>query len=76
MATLHALTPQAASKSPADLLAEARRAYREKQAAKSTLSRLRTYRGQTPGMRHDASMALQRLDSANATLDRILGGAA
>ena len=76
IAAITALPRPAASASAADQLAEARHAYREKKAAEFTLSRLRTYRGQTRGMRHDADKALRRLNDADATLDRILGGAA
>lgn len=76
IAAITALPRPAASASAADQLAEARRAYRQKEFAKATLSRLRGYGRQTHGMRYDADKALRQLSEAKATLDRILGGAA
>jgi hypothetical protein len=58
------------------LLADARRAFRDKARAEGTLARLRTYRHHTPGMKSDADRALRLLRESNETLDRVLGGAA
>jgi len=58
------------------LLAEARRAYRNRASAKRKLDHLRTYRGQTAGMRYEADQALRTLRESEETLDRVLGGGA
>jgi len=58
------------------LLAEARRAYRNKASAENTLARLRTYRHHSAGMKSDADRALRLLRESKETLQRVLGGAA
>lgn len=58
-----------------DQLAEARAAWRAKQAAESKLAHLRRYAGQSPAMKDEAAKACARLHQAEATLQRVLGGA-
>lgn len=58
------------------LLADARKAWRDKATAESQLARLRGYRGrQTPGMRDDMDRWSRLLTESDATLRRVLGGA-
>lgn len=58
------------------LLADARKAWRDKAAAESQLARLRGYRGRpTPGMRDDMDRWARLLTESDATLRRVLGGA-
>lgn len=57
------------------LLAEARDAWRSRICALATLSRLKSYRGLSEGMKYDAAKATEQLARANETLNRILGSA-
>lgn len=57
-----------------DLLHEARKAWRERNAASLELSRLRKYARETPGMKHDRAKWERQQHEADATLRRILGG--
>lgn len=58
------------------LLADARKAWRDKATAESQLARLRGYRGRpTPGMRDDIDRWSRLLTESDATLRRVLGGA-
>ena len=70
-----ASTAQAPDHSAA-LLAEARAAWRCKRDEESNLKRLSKYKKQRPGMKHDRAQSESKLIRANATLQRVLGGAA
>lgn len=60
-----------------DLLAAARKAWRDKATAESQLARLRSYRGRpTPGMKDDSNRWARLLSESDATLRRVLGGGA
>lgn len=59
----------------AELLTHAREAWRLKKSAESQLSRLRKYRRQTTAMKRDGTRYAETIETANRTLDRVLGGA-
>lgn len=66
-----------AEPSAAGQLIEVRKAFRDKATAESQLARLRGYRGRpTPGMRDDIDRWARLLTEADATIRRVLGGAA
>jgi len=66
----------AAPQTAEQLLADARRAYRDKASAESKLAHLRTYRHHSAAMKYEADCALRLLRESKETLQRVLGGAA
>lgn len=67
---------QDADAAAAEQLQAARKAWADKARAESELSRLRRFRGMTPGMKADQARHQSVLFQAEATLRRVLGGAA
>ena len=57
----------------AELLAKARKAWADKNAAQRQINRLARYKRMTSAMGDDYSRATKRLAEADATLQRILG---
>lgn len=57
---------------PAEVLAQARRAWRAKHDAEDNLKRLRNYKRMNAGMKHDQRVSAEQLAEAEKTLSRIL----
>lgn len=75
-AVAESIRTAAAAPSAEQQLAELREAWRTKLRSESTLARLRTYSHRTAGMKADADRAVRQLMEADATIKRVLGGAA
>lgn len=68
--------PIEAALDDAELLEQARKAWRDKGRAEGELKRLRNYRGRpSAGMRDDIQRWAELATKSDATLRRILGGA-
>lgn len=57
------------------ILRELKEAYRAKRAAEVTLERLRKYKHLSASMKYDRERAHERVDLADKTMHRLLGGA-
>lgn len=58
---------------PADLLDQARKAWKAEKSASREMNRLKQYRRMTPGMKEDFSEQCDRNAKAIKTLEEILG---